>query len=125
MGGAVIGPVEGGGVSRAPLPCLARLPESIGGAWACLDPDRLVGIADLVSLLDLRTGPPPCSPLVAWLAAGWSLGYRILAVSSTYAMLNSAVSLGAELGSPAKTIICLPYAVILWPDLGEGEGPMF
>jgi hypothetical protein len=65
VGGAVTGPVEAGGVSRAPLPLLARLFESTGDACACLDPDLLVGIADLASLLDFRTGPPPCSPLVA------------------------------------------------------------
>ena len=64
MGGAVTGPVEVEGVSRARLPCLARLFESIGDACACLEADLLVDAADLASLLDLGTGAPPCSPLV-------------------------------------------------------------
>jgi hypothetical protein len=40
-------------------------------------------------------------------------------------MLNSVGSRGAELGSPARTMICLPCAVMLCPDRGEGEGPIF
>lgn len=40
-------------------------------------------------------------------------------------MPNSTTSLGAELGSPASTTIDLPTVVMLWPDRGEGEGPMF
>lgn len=45
--------------------------------------------------------------------AGASFGYRILAVSRTYTMLSSAGSLGAELGSPPKTMILSRYAVML------------
>ena len=40
-------------------------------------------------------------------------------------MLNSLGSRAAELGSPARTTICLPKAVMLWPDRGDGDGPMF
>ncbi len=40
-------------------------------------------------------------------------------------MLNSPGSRGAELGSPAKTTICFPNAVMLWPDRADGDGPMF
>lgn len=54
-----------------------------------------------------------------------SAGYRIFAVSRIYVMLSSVASLGAELGSPAMTIICLPNAVMLCPDLGDGAGPIF
>ena len=40
-------------------------------------------------------------------------------------MLNSAGSRGEELGSPARTMICLPNAVMLCPERGEGDGPIF
>src|SRR4051794_17065418 len=82
---------------------------------------------------DVRPDDGPCLSLLIFLPAGTtarsldceSLGYRILPVSRIYAMLSSAGSLGAELGSPAITMICLPKAVILCPDRGDGAGPMF
>ena len=60
---------------------------------------------------------------VCWIC--WSFGYLIFTVSRTYTRLNSLGSRGAELGSPARTTICLPYAVMLCPDRGDGAGPMF
>lgn len=40
-------------------------------------------------------------------------------------MPSSTGSLGALLGSPARTMICLPTVVMLCPDRGLGLGPMF
>lgn len=59
-----------------------------------------------------------------WLAPE-SFGYRIFAVSKQYTSARSLTVVAAELGSPPTTTIVLPTAVILCPDLGEGEGPMF
>lgn len=55
----------------------------------------------------------------------WSLGYLIFVVSSIYAEVRSWGSTGAVEGSPARTMICFPKAVMLCPDRGDGEGPIF
>ena len=38
---------------------------------------------------------------------------------------KSAASRDAVLGSPPRTTICFLYAVMLWPDRADGDGPIF
>lgn len=85
----------------------------------------LIGSALRIDLSVLgRRFPGTLSPEgVCWICL--SSGYRILAVSKMYTILSSSPLRGAELGSPAATTICFPNAVMVWPDRGEGAGPMF
>lgn len=110
------------GLCTGPPLIMPSFGDSPLGEGPSLDTDRAATMFLAASLV-CRVGLDgfSCFP---W-GAGASLGYRILAVSKTYAMLSSAGSRGAVLGSPASTTICLPKAVMLWPERGEGEGPMF
>lgn len=48
-------------------------------------------------------------------------GYLILDVSRMYARLSSLLSATEDDGSPATAMTCLPKAVMLCPDRGDGE----
>jgi hypothetical protein len=46
-------------------------------------------------------------------------------VSNTYTICSSSCDFDGTLGSPPRTIILLFTVVMVWPDRGDGDGPMF